>query len=92
MNRGGFLKSLFTLAVAPKVILEISEKLATKNILTVGSGITRSLISNLQLLTPEYYKKYVEKYGQESYVLWNEWISGSYENLSLNTEVKIENK
>jgi hypothetical protein len=34
------------------------------------SQVTRELISDLQLLTPQYWKKYVEKYGDESYFQW----------------------
>lgn len=34
------------------------------------SQVTRELISDLQLLTPQYWKKYVEKYGDERYFQW----------------------
>lgn len=73
MKRSSFLKSLFTLAVAPKVIGEINfDKLVASNIATASSGVARSLISDLQLLTPQYYKHYVKKYGQEDYLFWME--------------------
>ena len=44
----------------------------TSNILqpgavSVANGVTRALISDLQLLTPQFYSKYVEKYGKEVY-------------------------
>lgn len=47
----------------------------TSNILQPGSisvtgGATRALISTLQLLTPQYYKQYVEKYGNEKFFMW----------------------
>lgn len=47
----------------------------TSNILqpgaiTVTGGVNRALISSLQLLTPQYYKTYVEKYGSESFFMW----------------------
>jgi hypothetical protein len=47
----------------------------TSNILQPGSvampgGVTRALISDLQLLTPQYYKQYVEKYGNEEFFMW----------------------
>jgi hypothetical protein len=43
----------------------------TSNILQPGSiavegGVTRAIISDLQLLTPQYWDKYVEKYGSEA--------------------------
>ena len=47
----------------------------TSNILQPGAisvtgGVTRALISDLQLLTPQYYSKYVEKYGSEEFFMW----------------------
>lgn len=47
----------------------------TSNILQPGSisianGVDRALISDLQLLTPQYYSKYVEKYGNEEFFMW----------------------
>lgn len=46
----------------------------TSNILQPGAvslpNINRQLISDLQLLTPQYYKTYVEKYGNEDFTWW----------------------
>lgn len=47
----------------------------TSNILrpgqiAVSGGANRALISQLQLLTPQYYKQYVEKYGNEDFTWW----------------------
>jgi len=47
----------------------------TANILQPGNisivgGVPRSLVSDLQLLTPQYYKTYTEKYGNEDFVWW----------------------
>ena len=46
----------------------------TSNILQPGavslSSVNRQLISDLQLLTPQYYKQYVEKYGNEDFTWW----------------------
>jgi hypothetical protein len=47
----------------------------TSNILQPGNisivgGVTRALVSDLQLLTPQYYKTYVEKYGNEDFTWW----------------------
>lgn len=39
------------------------------NISIVG-GATRALVSQLQLLTPQYYKKYGQKYGTEDFTWW----------------------
>lgn len=52
----------------------------TSNILQPGAvamtgGVTRALISDLQLLTPQYYSKYVEKYGKEAYDNFFTWLS-----------------
>lgn len=43
------------------------------NISVVG-GVTRALVSFLQLLTPQYYKTYVEKYGNEDWT----WFLATY--------------
>jgi hypothetical protein len=46
----------------------------TSNILQPGAisnpYVQRQLISDLQLLTPQYYKQYVEKYGNEDFTWW----------------------
>lgn len=47
----------------------------TSNILQPGNislsgGVTRGLVSDLQLLTPQFYKTYVEKYGNEDFTWW----------------------
>lgn len=47
----------------------------TSNILQPGAisltgGATRQLVSDLQLLTPQFYNKYVEKYGNEEFFMW----------------------
>ncbi len=36
-------------------------------VITVSGGTTQAIISNLQLLTPQYYAKYGQKYGTELY-------------------------
>lgn len=51
----------------------------TSNILQPGyikvtGGATQAIISGLQLLTPQYYNKYVEKYGPEAYDYFFQWI------------------
>lgn len=49
--------------------------IVTSNILqpgniTVSGGANRTLVSNLQLLTPQFYKMFVEKYGAENWTWW----------------------
>lgn len=56
----------------------------TSNILQPGAisiagGATQALVSQLQLLTPQYYKKYVEKYGNEDYTWWLQAYGGMEE-------------
>jgi len=56
----------------------------TSNILQPGNislvgGVTRQLVSDLQLLTPQYYKNYVEKYGSEDFTWWLSTYGGMEE-------------
>ena len=44
-------------------------------VIAVSGGVDRALISNLQLLTPQYYNKYVEKYGSEAYDYFFQWLA-----------------
>lgn len=44
-------------------------------IVTVSGGTNLALISNLQLLTPQYYKQYVQKYGPEVYDYFFQWLA-----------------
>lgn len=58
----------------------MSQGIPTSNILqpgviTTSGGVNRSLISGLQLLTPQYYNKYVQKYGQEVYDYFFQWLA-----------------
>lgn len=58
--------------------------IAVSNILQPGNiaitgGVTRSLVSDLQLLTPQYYKNYVEKYGNEDFTWWLSTFGGMEE-------------
>jgi hypothetical protein len=59
----------------------------TANILQPGNislsgGATRGLVSDLQLLTPQYYKTYVEKYGNEDFTWWLATYGGMEEVLN----------
>ena len=56
----------------------------TSNILQPGNisiqgGANRQLVSDLQLLTPQYYKNYVEKYGNEDFTWWLSTYGGMEE-------------
>lgn len=56
----------------------------TSNILQPGNisiagGVTRALVSDLQLLTPQFYDKYVEKYGNEEFFMWLATYAGMEE-------------
>lgn len=44
-------------------------------VIAVTGGVDRALISNLQLLTPQFYNKYVEKYGPEAYDYFFQWLA-----------------
>lgn len=56
----------------------------TSNILQPGNisiagGVTRQLVSDLQLLTPQFYKNFVEKYGNEDFTWWLATYAGMEE-------------
>jgi hypothetical protein len=44
-------------------------------VITTSGGTTRAIISGLQLLTPQYYKKYGQKYGTELYDYFFTWLA-----------------
>lgn len=72
MKRGSFFKSLFTLIVAPSILADINIKDAVPVFALTPENST-GLFNDLQLLTPEYYKHYVEKYGDVDYLkLYNQ--------------------
>ena len=47
--------------------------------ITVPNGVDRALISDLQLLTPQFYSKYTEKYGNEDFTMWLATFGGMEE-------------
>ena len=47
--------------------------------IAITGGVTRQLVSDLQLLTPQYYKNYVEKYGNEDFTWWLATYAGMEE-------------
>ena len=43
-------------------------------VISTSNGINLNVISGLQLLTPQYWKRYVEKYGSEAYDYFFQWL------------------
>jgi len=39
-------------------------------VISVEGGVNRALVSQLQLLTPQFYNKYTQKYGSEDFTWW----------------------
>lgn len=65
----------------------MAQGIPTSNILQPGNisisgGVTRQLVSDLQLLTPQFYKNYVEKYGNEDFTWWLATYGGMEEVLN----------
>jgi hypothetical protein len=80
MNRRSLIKSLFTIAVAPKVLSELN-----LNVPFVSNPIAeKSLVSGLQMLTPQFYKAFVEKYGSENCT----WGLSTYDKIPMPNENK----
>lgn len=44
-------------------------------VISVTGGVNRAIVSGLQLLTPQYYNKYGQKYGTEMYDYFFTWLS-----------------
>lgn len=61
--------------------------IAQPGVITTSGGVTRAIISNLQLLTPQFYAKYGQKYGQELYNYFFQWLA-TYDGME---EVKNQN-
>ncbi len=55
-------------------------------VITVANGVTQAIISNLQLLTPQYYPVYGQKYGTELYDYFFTWLA-TYDGL-----IKVDNQ
>lgn len=63
MDRKSFLRSIVLLAVAPKIIAEMDYKPPMK-----APSLNGQIVKDLQLLTPAYYKSFVEKYGNDDFI------------------------
>lgn len=57
MNRASFLRSLFVLGIAPKIISQLD----LSPVINVNSG--RQVFSDLNLLPPIWYKSLIKKYA-----------------------------
>jgi hypothetical protein len=69
MKRGQFLRSLFIVVAAPKVLAEV-------NIAPAKEAYKSStLFSELNFVTPKYQAMLVEKYGNESYSMFLDMMS-----------------
>ncbi len=55
-------------------------------VITTTSGVTRAIISGAQLLTPQFYPKYGQKYGPELYNYFFTWLA-TYDGM-----VKVDNQ
>lgn len=59
------------ISILPKVLQPIEPEIVEESLgLTLSTGMNRQLISDLQLLTPQYYKSYLEKYGNDNFTWW----------------------
>ncbi len=76
MNRRSLIRSLFGIAVAPKMLAELN----LETPMVANPLATKSLFSDLQLLTPRFYNSYIEKYGNEN---WTGLLADSYDRASL---------
>lgn len=66
MHRRSLIKCILGLAAAPKILAELDFEPPV----VANTGLTRSLIGDLQLLTPQYYKSFIDKYGSVDYSWW----------------------
>lgn len=64
MNRRSLIKSLFTIAVAPKMIAEMEFNPPMVSPIVPTAGLFR----DLQVLTPEWMAAMIAKYGQDDFV------------------------
>lgn len=52
-----------------------TSNISQPGVITTSSGTNYSIISGLQLLTPVYWKRYVETYGAEAYDYFFQWLA-----------------
>ena len=74
MNRRSVIRCILGLAAAPKILAEVD----FKPLVIPTTGATKSLMADFQLLTPQFYKTMVEKYGNTNFTTLME-VVGSKE-------------
>lgn len=52
-----------------------TSNISQPGVISVTGGVSRAIVSGLQLLTPQYYNKYGQKYGTEMYDYFFTWLS-----------------
>jgi len=52
-----------------------TSKISQPGVITTSGGVTRAIVSGLQLLTPQFYAKYGQKYGSEMYNYFFQWMA-----------------
>lgn len=52
-----------------------TSNISQPGVITTSGGITRAIVSGLQLLTPQFYAKYGQKYGSEMYNYFFQWMA-----------------
>ena len=74
MNRKSFLKNILGAAASFAISPAVKNLLVSKPMLQAGVSSMAysdgSLISDLNLLTPQYYHSYIKKYGGDNYTEW----------------------
>lgn len=66
MHRRFLIKCILGLAASPKILAELDFKPPV----VANTALTRSLVGDLQLLTPQFYKSYIDKYGSVDFTWW----------------------
>lgn len=62
MNRLGFIKSLFIASISPKILGELNISKSP-----IANNTTRQIFTEMNILTPIYLEKMVEKYGNKHF-------------------------
>jgi hypothetical protein len=52
-----------------------TSNISQPGVITTSNGVNYSIITGLQLLTPVYWKRYVERYGPEAYDYFFQWLA-----------------
>lgn len=85
MNRRSVIRCILGLAAAPKILAEVD----FKPLVIPTTGATKSLMADLQLLTPQFYKTMVEKYGDANFTTLME-VVGNKEVIANTDSIWVE--